>query len=174
VRRGIGVRYVRQLNLIDVPLDSPSISASGVVSLVADFRARYERLVGEGTSNDETAVEVVRVTVSIASPAPDVAPQQPHAEPVSHLPASRLAWFGGGWQECPVHRWPELAAGSSIVGPAFVESAQTTIVVHDGLTAIVDDLGNVHLEPSTSRSGSQFRGPDPGTASQNEGWGARA
>jgi N-methylhydantoinase A len=174
VRRGIGVRYVRQLNLIDVPLDSPSISASGVVSLVADFRARYERLVGEGTSNDETAVEVVRVTVSIASPAPDVAPQQPHAEPVSHLPASRLAWFGGGWQECPVHRWPELAAGSSIVGPAFVESAQTTIVVHDGLTAIVDDLGNVHLEPSTSRSGSQFRGPDPGTASQNERWGARA
>jgi N-methylhydantoinase A len=174
VRRGIGVRYVRQLNLIDVPLDSPSISASGVVSLVADFRARYERLVGEGTSNDETAVEVVRVTVSIASPAPDVAPQQPHAEPVSHLPASRLAWFGGGWQECPVHRWPELAAGSSIVGPAFVESAQTTIVVHDGLTAIVDDLGNVHLEPSTSRSGSQFRGPDPGPASQNEGWGARA
>jgi N-methylhydantoinase A len=174
VRRGIGVRYVRQLNLIDVPLDSPSISASGVVSLVADFRARYERLVGEGTSNDETAVEVVRVTVSIASPAPDVAPQQPHAEPVSHLPASRLAWFGGGWQECPVHRWPELAAGSSIVGPAFVESAQTTIVVHDGLTAIVDDLGNVHLEPSTSRSGSQLRGPAPGTASQNEGWGARA
>jgi N-methylhydantoinase A len=171
VRRSIGLRYVRQLNLIDVPLDSPSISASGVVSLVADFRARYERLVGEGTSNGETAVEVVRVTVSIASPAPDVAPQQPHAQPASHLPASRLAWFGGGWQECPVHRWPELAAGSSVVGPAFVESAQTTIVVHDGLTAIVDDLGNVHLAPTISPSGSQFRGPDPGTASQNEGGG---
>jgi N-methylhydantoinase A len=166
VRRSIGVRYVRQLNLIDVPVDAPSIASSDVPSIVAQFRSRYERLVGEGTSNAETPVEAVRVTVSIASPAPDVAPQQPRTAPVARERESRMAWFGGGWQDCPVHRWHELAAGTSVVGPAFVESAQTTIVVPDGITASVDDLGNVHLAPQP-RSGARSRRSSHAIAHQN-------
>jgi N-methylhydantoinase A len=149
VRRAVGVRYLRQLNLVDVPVDRASIRASDVPGLVADFRARYERLVGEGTSNADAPVEVVRVTVSIASLSPDVLPAQPkqHASPnaAPSSPGSRRAWFGGAWRDCPVHAWADLRPDDVVAGPAFIESAQTTVVVHDDLAATVDALGNVHL-----------------------------
>jgi N-methylhydantoinase A len=140
----VGVRYVRQLNLIDVPIDAATVTDDTVPEIVKEFRARYERLVGEGTSNDETPVEVVRVTVSIASPAPDVVPTAPEHAAVADV-GIRSAWFGGRLRDCPVHTWSQLKPGDEVRGPAFIESAQTTVVVYEGLTAVVDDLGNVHL-----------------------------
>jgi N-methylhydantoinase A len=146
VRRAVGVRYLRQLNLVDVPVDGDAISTTSVPALVADFRGRYERLVGTGTSNAEAPVEVVRVTVSLASPSPDVRPAHPPAGAcVAGPSSSRRAWFGGRWRDCPVHAWAALAPGAVVPGPAFIESAQTTVVVPDDLCAEIDDLGNVHL-----------------------------
>jgi N-methylhydantoinase A len=171
VRRSIGVRYHRQLNLVDVELPDHAVTSDDVPRLVQLFRERYERLVGEGTSNDETPIELVRVTVSLAAPAPDVRPTRPLAAEDAEPVGTRAAWFGGRRIDCPVHRWDALRAGDSVAGPAFVESSQTTVVVPEDLVASVDELGNIHL---STRSGSQFRGLDPGTASQNErGEGAR-
>src|SRR5690606_5649290 len=77
VRPSLGLRYVRQLNLIEVPLDAAALDAAAVPALLDEFRRRYERVVGEGTSNDETPIEIVRVAVSIASTPPDVVPTAP-------------------------------------------------------------------------------------------------
>lgn len=149
VRASVGLRYVRQLNLIDVPLNRCGIADGDVPRLVKDFRARYERLVGEGTSNAETPIEVVRASVAISSSPPATVPTAPAAEPVPVT--RRRAWFGGRELDCEVHRWSALAAGSRVCGPAFIESDQTTVVVHDGTVASVDHLGNVHLEPMEAR-----------------------
>jgi N-methylhydantoinase A len=152
VRRSVGVRYLRQLNLVDVPLDGPEVRAADVAPLVAEFRARYERLVGQGTSNAETPVEVVRVTVSIASPAPDVSPSAPRTG--AHAVAvTREAWFDGRWHTCPVHAWHELAPGTVVAGPAFVESPQTTVVVPPGVRSTVDEIGNIHLTVGAAADG---------------------
>ncbi|HEX7096670.1 MAG TPA: hydantoinase/oxoprolinase family protein [Acidimicrobiales bacterium] len=144
VRASLGLRYVRQLNLIDVPLARCGVASGDVPALVSEFRERYERLVGEGTSNADTPIEVVRVSVAIASPAPDVVPSVPRREQAAV--ESRRAWFSGRELDCPVHRWTALAPGSRIDGPAFVESDQTTVVVYEGLTAVVDELGNINLQ----------------------------
>ena len=144
VKPSLGLRYVRQLNLIDVPLDAAVLDAATVPSLVDEFRQRYERLVGEGTSNADTPIEIVRVTVSIASTPPEIIPSAPPASG-SDEQRTRRAWFAGREVDCAVHAWPALSAGSRITGPAFIESEQTTVVVYDGLVATIDEIGNVHL-----------------------------
>jgi N-methylhydantoinase A len=144
VRPTLGLRYVRQLNLIDVPLDTAALDATAVPRLLAAFRERYERLVGEGTSNAGTPIEVVRVAVSIASTPPDIVPSAPPIHG-STKRRSRRAWFAGREVDCDVHAWGALSSGSRITGPAFIESEQTTVVVYDGQVATIDDIGNVHL-----------------------------
>jgi N-methylhydantoinase A len=139
---------VRQLNLIDVQLDDATLAPQTIPRVLAEFRDRYEQLVGEGTSNADTPIEVVRVAVAIAAAAPDIVPSAPPVT-TDAQPRARRAWFAGREVDCEVHPWSALAAGSRIVGPAFIESEQTTVVVYDGLVATVDDIGNVHLSEVT-------------------------
>ena len=46
----------------------------------------------------------------------------------------------------PVHDWEHLGAGARIAGPAFVESPQTTVVIHPGQEAAIDTGGNLTLD----------------------------
>ena len=59
--------------------------------------------------------------------------------------SSRLAWFGDVEVATPVHDWEQLGSGAAIDGPAFVESPQTTVVVHPGQRATIDAGGNLTL-----------------------------
>jgi N-methylhydantoinase A len=146
VRRTLGLRYHRQLNLVDVAVPEGDIDAASVPDLVAEFRTLYERVVGHGTSNDETPIEVVRASVSIASPAPDVRPSRPIGSSDRTATGTRRAWFDGAWHDCVRHRWDALAAADVVAGPAFIESPQTTVVVPPDMTATLDELGNIHLK----------------------------
>jgi N-methylhydantoinase A len=61
------------------------------------------------------------------------------------VPASRLAWFPGeGWVETPV---VDRAGLSGIVsGPVIVQEYDATCLVPRGMTALVDEFGNIRLE----------------------------
>ncbi len=150
VVRSVGLRYYRQVNLIEVPVPDGVVDRSSVNGLVDAFRRRYEQVVGAGTSNDETPVELVRVSVSVSFPAPQVRPSRPLGSAArtgigATATASRRAWFDGGWVDCSVHRWDDLGVGQAITGPAFIESDETAIVVYPGLVATIDAGGHARL-----------------------------
>jgi N-methylhydantoinase A len=48
-------------------------------------------------------------------------------------------------QKTPVYDGAKLAAGNALRGPAIVETADTTVVVHPGTRLRVDNLGNFEI-----------------------------
>ena len=48
-------------------------------------------------------------------------------------------------RKTPVYDGEKLAIGNRIKGPAIVETADTTVVVHPGRTLTVDALGNFEI-----------------------------
>lgn len=149
VRRSAGLRFYRQVHRIDVALRPGPVDAAEGDRLVREFRTRYEQIVGEGTAHDETPVELVAVTVEVALPVEPVLPSAAaghgdgRARAAAGAAGRRRAWFAGGWRQCPVFSWDALPAGARVDGPAFVESEQTTAVVFPGLSASVDEWGNL-------------------------------
>ena len=56
----------------------------------------------------------------------------------------RMIWWQG-LKKTPVYDGEKLAAGNMIRGPAIVETADTTVVVHPGTTLRVDALDNFEI-----------------------------
>lgn len=59
---------------------------------------------------------------------------------------SRQVYFNGVWHDTQVYARDALPAGGSIVGPAIVEQADSTLVLDPGTVSQVDDIGNIIVE----------------------------
>jgi N-methylhydantoinase A len=47
--------------------------------------------------------------------------------------------------DTPVYDGAQLSGGAGISGPAVIEHPGTTVVVHSGHTARIDELGNTRI-----------------------------
>ncbi|WP_030915434.1 hydantoinase/oxoprolinase family protein [Streptosporangium amethystogenes] len=143
LHRSVALRFYRQQRRIELPVSLP-VGAVELARLEAEFRERYERIVGVGAASKETPVEVVsvRVDLMVAVPVPSPVVRAPGvAEPAG----TRMAWFDGVGHRCAVYDWGRLPADLDINGPAFVESEQTTVVLPPLRTARMDTSGHLHL-----------------------------
>jgi N-methylhydantoinase A len=148
VRRTVSLRFHRQQRRVELPVES--WEAAALPELDRTFRKRYEEIVGPSTAPAGTPVEVVGVGVrlTVGVPAPSVVPRAPtEAAPTGH----RTAWFDGS-VSCPVYPWAALGAGQVLPGPAFIESAQTTVIVPPDHRARVDPAGHLHLSGGSACS----------------------
>jgi N-methylhydantoinase A len=61
---------------------------------------------------------------------------------------SRKLYFQeyGEWKEVPVYDRNKMFTGHQISGPAVIEERITTIVVHPGWNARIDEFANVVME----------------------------
>jgi N-methylhydantoinase A len=57
---------------------------------------------------------------------------------------------GQGFVDTPIYDYATLRAGHVITGPAVIEVPTTTVVVPGGRTGTVDDLGNLHIRPTST------------------------
>jgi N-methylhydantoinase A len=148
VRRTVSLRFHRQQRRVELPVES--WDAAALPELDRAFRKRYEEIVGPATAPAGTPVEVVAVGVrlTVGVPVPSFAPRPAtRADPTGH----RTAWFDAA-VPCPVYAWAELGAGQAIPGPAFIESAQTTVIVPPGHHARADAAGHLHLSGGSACS----------------------
>ena len=150
VHRLLGLRFQRQLHQLDIPVGKVPLTAEDALAAEADFKARYEAIVGKGSSYTDTAIEVPTVTVEarVAVPSPDFS--QPQPKSAARAVRVRSAWFDGSAVETPVYQWSDLGEGSRIAGPAFIESEQTTAVIYPGQQAVCDGAGNLTLLEAVS------------------------
>ena len=52
-------------------------------------------------------------------------------------------FMGDGRHEAPLYRRELLRAGDTLTGPAVIQEFGSTLPIHPGFTATVDELGNV-------------------------------
>jgi N-methylhydantoinase A len=139
--RGADLRYWGQAFEIHVPAPDGPVDAALVEEVEARFHAAHERSYGYGYRDDASQVVEwvnLRVTGVGAMPRPALQPLSPGGDADV---AERPVHFGDRWHDTPVYARERLTG--EIAGPAVIQEFGSTLPVHPGFAARVDDLGNV-------------------------------
>ena len=142
IERRLGLRFMRQVHELAVPLPDGEVSAADLERVAAEFTREYERTFGAGTAYTIAGIELVglRVEGSLALEVePPLRGEATATEPVG----SRTGWFDGRWTDAPIWDGAAIATDHPVTGPAFIEYATSTAVVYPGQTARVDRIGNM-------------------------------
>lgn len=164
----VDLRYRGQEFTIAVPVPERGLSAATHREVRDLFDTLHERLYGHKAPEEAVEAIGVRTVISMplgdgtppgpaAAPPAAAAPSAPHAsaatdaapaapggghtpDPVGHRP---VVLHGGGREPvvCPVYRRASLLPGDRLTGPAVVQEATSSVVVHDGdaLTVAADN-----------------------------------
>jgi N-methylhydantoinase A len=142
-QRAAFARYAGQSSEIEVALPDAGITPATIATLFAD---EHEKTYGFRAPEGEP-VELIGLSV-MARGLPEQ-PRLPARIPpfAQQVPSSRRAWFPDqGWLETPVVDRAGLAG--SVAGPLIVQEYDATCLVPEGMTARVDDFGNIRLQRS--------------------------
>jgi N-methylhydantoinase A len=155
----VDMRFRYQARLVRVLLSGVPHSEEDLERAVQQFLVAYEDLFGKGSANREVGVEMVTFHLSAVTPV-----SRPEmrwgASRVGGRPRSlgtRDVRFARSWVKTPIYGLEDLPAATRLEGPALLEGAITTVVVHPGQVATTDEFANVMLEfpaaPDPTREG---------------------
>ncbi|GAA1309091.1 5-oxoprolinase [Planotetraspora silvatica] len=142
--RSADLRYYGQAYEVRVPAPDGPPDEGWRAAVVDRFHEAHQRLYGYGYRDDSRhAVEWVNLRVSGIGPItrPKIArlPYQPD-EP---SPVATRDVFYERWGRTVIYRRGDLRAGAVVTGPAVIEEYGSTLPVHPGFTATMDDYGNL-------------------------------
>jgi N-methylhydantoinase A len=156
VERSVDLRYVGQSFDLSVPvpdaLDAGDDSAAAdsetevLDALVDRFHERHRERYGHADPDEPVELVAVRLRASGLVEPPDLAPPVEGGSADDAVRETREVGFAGGVHETRIYDRARLPAGASFDGPAVVEGDESTVLVHPGQAATVDDDGNVVLE----------------------------
>ena len=157
-RRWIEMRYRRQTHQLRVAI-GPGLDAAALREAVAEFERLYERTYGPGTGYAAAGIEATGaglLVVGSRQARPDARSSRAAglagAPQVNSRAAARRRVFFQRWHdETPVHHGELLRPGHVVHGPAVIDWATTSLLVHPAQHAIVGDTGDVHLELGVTR-----------------------
>jgi N-methylhydantoinase A len=138
--RSADLRYFGQAFEITVPAPAGAIDAGFVAEVEARFHDAHERSYGYCYRDDPThVVEWVnlRVTGVGAMPRPELGRMRAEGD----ARAGTRAVYFDDWLDTPVYRREALAG--EVAGPAVIQEFGSTLPIHPGFSARVDELGNL-------------------------------
>ena len=147
LRRSADMRYVGQAYEVNVPLPAGALDDRAAAALVAAFHDLHQRLYAH--HHPDKPVEFVSGRVAaigvMAAPEPR---RRPTAAGAVARKERRAAYFEGsaGTVATDIYDRDALSAGARLAGPAIVEQADSTTVIHPGQRARVDAIGNLLIE----------------------------
>ena len=143
------MRYVGQAYELEVTIAAP-MTVDRVPEAVAAFHVVHERVYGYARAEQPVEFVNFRAVHTYPLPRPVVRPSaQAHGTLDDARIGERRAYFGR-FVATSIYERGRLPLGARIAGPAIVEQLDTTTVIPPGVTAVVDDAGNLRLEASGS------------------------
>jgi N-methylhydantoinase A len=147
----LDVRHRGQINEVEVLLPWKRLPTGYEAALRKMFVARYEQLYGKGSALAGAQLEIVvcRLRARALTPRPKLvrARRSSAKIPAQALLRRREIY----WPDLkrrrvtPIYDGERLIIGNRLRGPAIVETADTTVVVHPGRTLRLDPLGNFEM-----------------------------
>jgi N-methylhydantoinase A len=140
--RALDLRYLGQQWDVTVAIDD----RFDVAAIRRGFEAEHDRLFGHIQPGGIIEITKLRVT-GIGTLRRLDAAQPPKATTAATPTERRKVWVDrtNGWQEVPIYEGASLAPGHTIVGPAIVNEATTTVLVGAGDTLTVDAAANFSI-----------------------------
>jgi N-methylhydantoinase A len=148
LQRQIFLRYRGQVHEIPTPVRNETMTEELVTNVVDDFEARYEDKFGTGTAYKQAGIEArsYRVIGVGYIRTPELKPEPAKGEDSSAaVKGSRPVYFREleGFQPTPIYDRARLQSGNVVDGPAVIEAADTTVVIHPAHSISVDRYGNL-------------------------------
>jgi N-methylhydantoinase A len=142
----IEMRYLGQNYSIDIPVPVVDrVGAEELEEIYRHFHAEHRRLYGYDIPDE--IIELVNFTVTAIGPTekPRIAKLERRGE--ASPKEGRDVYFraAGGWLPTAVYERSALPVGARLEGPAVIEEAMSTTLLHPGQTIDVDEYGNLHL-----------------------------
>jgi N-methylhydantoinase A len=147
----LDVRHRGQINEVEVALEAPRMKGDYEMQLRKRFVERYEQLYGRGSALAGAQLEIVvcRLRARALTPRPKLVASRSARKsiPAGAKRKPRSIYWPDlrKLRSTPVFDGEKLSVGNRIAGPAIVETADTTVVVHPGRTLRVDALGNFEI-----------------------------
>ncbi len=147
LRRYAHLCYPGQTFDIAVPIASRNgrLSRRDLGATVERFHALHEELHTYASRDEEPILRSVRLT-AIGTGAKPQLPRLRRSTARPPVKGRRHAFFGGRFVVAPVYDGSRLCAGQRVRGPAIIEEAFTTIVLHPRQEAGLDVHGNYRIE----------------------------
>lgn len=140
-------RYENQEHSVEVELPEGPVTGSNIKEISANFHEEYER---EYTYRLDAPLEFVGTHVvafaEVGKLEPARIPTTGRTIKEAQKGTRSVDYALEGVHDAAIYDGLLLEPGMSFVGPAIVELPSSTIVIHPGNTALVDDFGNVHIE----------------------------
>jgi N-methylhydantoinase A len=154
--RTADLRYFGQAFEVRVPVPEGDVDAGTLATVAELFHAEHRALYGYDFAGDPTQqVEWVNLRVSGIGPItrPEIRRVDGGFETGARAPSSttiRKVCFDAedGYVGTPVLWRADLAPGTVVEGPAILEEFGSTVPLHPGFTARIDDYRNVIVERS--------------------------
>ncbi|MBM7519056.1 hydantoinase/oxoprolinase family protein [Nocardioides nitrophenolicus] len=145
--RTADVRYFGQAFEVRVGVPDGPVSTETLTAVADRFHAEHKVLYGYDFSGDASQqVEIVNLRVSGVGPIkrPEIL-RADEAKPEPQPTGTRSICFDAdaGYVETPIFWRPDLPAGQVLTGPVIIEEFGSTVPVHPGFTARVDDYANI-------------------------------
>jgi N-methylhydantoinase A len=148
--RTADLRYYGQAFEVRVDLPAGPVDDEMVAAVADAFHTEHRQLYGYDFADDpRQQVEWVNLRVTGIGPIrrPEVRKvAEGHGSETART-GTRTAWFDEQ-VEAALYDRAKLGAGDVVVGPAVVEEFGSTVPVHPGFRAEVDDFGNLRLSRS--------------------------
>jgi N-methylhydantoinase A len=148
----LDMHYVGQTHTVAVPLPV-ALAETGVTvteAIIAKaFETAYQSAFSRLLAGIPARIVNLRVSAIGRRPAFDLKALAPVGGSLADARrGERKVWFDGGWTKAAI--WDRLAlpVGATVEGPSILEQADATTVLDPGLTARVDDFGNLIVERS--------------------------
>ncbi|GAA4229739.1 N-methylhydantoinase A [Streptosporangium album] len=144
--RSADLRYYGQAYEVRVPAPAGPLDEAWRAEVLDRFHEAHRRLYGYGYRDDPRhGVEWVNLRVSGIGPITRPAIGRRPYGTADPRPVTVREVFYDGWGPAPIHRRADLTAGSTVTGPAVIEEYGSTLPVHPGFTATVDEFGNLEV-----------------------------
>ena len=113
------------------------------------FETEHRRLYGYDIPGEIVELVLINMTALGVNESPGLATLRAGA-PAVPIDERPVYFNPAGWVPTRIYRREDLPPGAELVGPAVIEEAMSTTLVHPGERVDVDDYGNllVHVAPS--------------------------
>jgi N-methylhydantoinase A len=154
-QRSADLRYAGQAYEVNVPVADGRLDAAAVAAMHQRFHALHKQLFAHNHPDKVVEFVSARLTAVGLTFAPSVRASKATAKPVVSKERRRVYFEETrAFVDTPVYDRTALAPGSKLSGPAIVEQIDTTIVIHPGQSASVDQYVNLLI---TTGSGENAR-----------------
>jgi N-methylhydantoinase A/oxoprolinase/acetone carboxylase beta subunit len=158
VQRVADCRYLGQGYELRIDCGSGTIDDAWVAKVAADFHDAHEREYSRRFEESDIEIPNVRVRGIGLMPALDTpSVERGESSPQAALRHEGEAWFRVNGQLEPVstryYDRETLRAGNRLEGPAIVNQYDSTTVIPPGLTAEVDQYGNIVIKTDVTTAG---------------------